>query len=97
MGRRRRKGHSKRGRQDRTILKAEQPLEKPFVSGLSAVRGDVEALIAASETAITFNGLNFPADSQLYKEFVTLIADFKQLPPVAGAGRKHPRSQPAAN
>ena len=31
-GRRRRKGHSKRGRQDRTILRAEQPLEKPFVS-----------------------------------------------------------------
>jgi hypothetical protein len=65
------------------ILKAEQPLEKPFVFGLSAVIGDVEALIAASETAITSNGLNFRADSQVYKEFVTLIADFKQLTPVA--------------
>jgi hypothetical protein len=65
-----------------TILKAEQPLEKPFVFGLSAVIGDVEALIAASETAITSNGLNFRADSQVYKEFVTLIADFKQLTPV---------------
>ena len=64
-----------------TILKAEQPLEKPFVFGLSAVIGDVEALIAASETAITSNGLNFRADSQVYKEFVTLIADFKQLTP----------------
>jgi hypothetical protein len=29
---------------------------------LSAVMGDVEALIAASETAITSNGLNFSAD-----------------------------------
>jgi hypothetical protein len=65
-----------------TILKAEQPLEKPFVFGLSAVISDVEALIAASETAITSNGLNFRADSQVYKEFVTLIADFKQLTPV---------------
>lgn len=82
MGRRRRKDTVNVAVKIETILKAEQPLEKPFVSGLSAVIGDVEALIAASETAITSNGLNFPADSQVYREFVTLIADFRKLTPV---------------
>ncbi len=33
------------------ILAAEQPLQKPFVSGLSTVVADVEALIASSSTA----------------------------------------------
>jgi len=41
------------------ILTAAQPLEKPFVSGLSAVVADLEALIASSSTAVSSDGLNF--------------------------------------
>ena len=65
-----------------TILKAEKPLEAPFVSGLSTVVTDVEALIASSQSALSANGLNFSADSQVYRQFVTLIDDFKKLAPV---------------
>jgi hypothetical protein len=64
------------------VLKAEQPLEKPFVAGLSTVVADVEALIATSSAAVTASGLNFAADSQTYQRFLTLIADFKKLAPV---------------
>lgn len=64
------------------ILKAEKPLEKPFVSGLSTVVADLEALIAASEGALSADGLNFSADSRVYAEFVTLIDDFRKLAPV---------------
>lgn len=64
------------------VLKAEKPLEGPFVSGLSTVVADVEALIAASDTAVTADGLNFPADSKVYSDFLNLIADFKKLAPV---------------
>jgi hypothetical protein len=64
------------------ILKAEKPLEKPFISSLSTVVADVEALISASDSAVTAGGLNFPADSQVYSDFVTLISDFKKLAPV---------------
>jgi|SRR5271154_3877799 len=69
-----------------TILKAEQPLETPFVAGLSSVIADVEALIASSATAVGASGLNFPADSQVYQQFLTLIADFRKLAPVVEAG-----------
>jgi hypothetical protein len=65
------------------ILKAEQPLQAPFVSGLATVVADVEALIAGSSAAISADGLNFPADSKVYQQFLTLIADFKKLAPVA--------------
>jgi|ERR1700733_5173011 hypothetical protein len=65
-----------------TILKSEKPLEKPFIAGLSTVVADVEALIAASESALTSDGLNFAADSKAYTGFVTLIDDFKKLAPV---------------
>jgi hypothetical protein len=64
------------------ILKAEKPLEAPLVSGLSTVISDVEALIAASQTAITADGLNFPADSAVYQKFLALISDFQKLSPV---------------
>ena len=64
------------------ILKAEQPLAKPFVSSLSTVVADVEALIGSSESALSAKGLSFAADSQTYQQFVTLIADFKKLAPV---------------
>jgi hypothetical protein len=64
------------------ILKAEQPLAKPFVSGLSTVVADVEALIASSSTAVTASGLNFAADTKVYQQFLTLIDDFKKLAPV---------------
>ena len=65
-----------------TILKAEKPLEAPFIAGLSTVVADVETLISASDTAITADGLNLPADSKVYSDFLTLIADFKNLAPV---------------
>lgn len=64
------------------VLKAEQPLEAPFVSGLSTVVSDVEALIASSQTAVTAGGLNFPADSAVYQQFLTLVSDFQKLAPV---------------
>ena len=64
------------------ILKSEKPLEQPFISGLATVVADVEALIAASEGAITADGLNFSADSNVYSGFLTLINDFKKLAPV---------------
>ena len=64
------------------ILRAEKPLEKPFIAGLSTVIADVEALIAASEVALTADGLNFAADSKVYSGFVTLVDDFKKLAPV---------------
>ena len=51
-----------------SILKSEKPLEKPF--------------IAASQGALTADGLNFSADSKIYSTFVTLIDDFKKLAPV---------------
>lgn len=65
-----------------TLLKAEKPLEAPFVVGLSTVVADVEALIAASTTAVSSDGLNFPADSKVYSAFLTLISDFKTFAPV---------------
>jgi len=65
-----------------SILKSEKPLEQPFIAGLSTVVADVEALIAASEGAITTDGLNFAADSKVYSDFLTLIDDFKKLAPV---------------
>lgn len=65
-----------------TILKSEKPLEQPFISGLSTVVSDVEALIAASQGAITANGLNFAADSKVYSGFLTLVSDFEKLAPI---------------
>jgi hypothetical protein len=64
------------------ILKSARPLEAPFVAGLATVVGDVEGLIAASASAVSADGLNFPADSQVYQHFLTLIADFKKLAPI---------------
>jgi hypothetical protein len=64
------------------ILKAEQPLEKPFVSALSTVVADLEALVGSSTTAVTASGLNFAADTQVYQQFLTVIADFKKLAPI---------------
>jgi hypothetical protein len=64
------------------ILKSEKPLEQPFIAGLSTVVADVEALISASEGAVTTDGLNFSADSKVYSDFLTLIDDFKKLAPV---------------
>jgi hypothetical protein len=64
------------------VLKAEKPLQAPFVAGLASVVTDVEALIAASSAAVSTDGLNFSADSQAYQQFLTLIADFKKLAPV---------------
>jgi hypothetical protein len=65
-----------------TILKAEETLEGPFVSGLSTVVADVESLITASTTAVSADGLNFPADSEVYSKFLTLVSDFKKFAPV---------------
>lgn len=65
-----------------SILKAEKPLEKPFIEGLSTVVADVEALLTAAEGAISSDGLNFPADSKVYSGFLTLLDDFRKLAPV---------------
>lgn len=65
-----------------TILQSEKPLEKPFIAGLSTVVADVEAVIAASQGAITADGFNFAADSKVYADFMVLIDDFKKLAPV---------------
>jgi hypothetical protein len=64
------------------ILKSEKPLEQPFIQGLSTVVADVEALITASEGAVSADGLNFAADSKVYSDFMTLIDDFRKLAPV---------------
>ncbi|HEY1499888.1 MAG TPA: hypothetical protein VGF88_09940 [Acidobacteriaceae bacterium] len=64
------------------ILQSEKPLEKPFIAGLSTVVSDVEALITATQGAITADGLNFAADSKVYADFLALIDDFKKLAPV---------------
>ena len=64
------------------ILRAEKPLEKPFIAGLSTVVADLEALVAASQTAVSADGLNFAADSTVYRDFLTLIEDFRKLAPV---------------
>ncbi|HKO12793.1 MAG TPA: hypothetical protein VJV22_12540 [Acidobacteriaceae bacterium] len=64
------------------ILQSEKPLEKPFVTGLSTIVADLEALVAASEVALSANGLNFAADSKVYSDFVTLIDDFRKFAPV---------------
>lgn len=64
------------------ILQSEKPLEKPFIAGLSTVVSDVETLIAASQGALTADGLNFSADSKVYADFVTLVNDFKNLAPI---------------
>ena len=64
------------------ILQSEKPLEKPFVAGLSTIVADLEALVAASEVALSANGLNFAADSKVYSDFVTLIDDFRKFAPV---------------
>jgi hypothetical protein len=64
------------------ILLSEKPLEQPFIAGLSTVVSDVEALISASQGAITADGLNFAADSKVYSDFLALIDDFKKLAPV---------------
>lgn len=64
------------------VLSAEKPLQAPFVAGLASVVADVEALIAASTSAVSSDGLNFAADSNAYQQFLTLIADFKKLAPI---------------
>jgi hypothetical protein len=64
------------------ILSAAKPLEAPFIAGLASIVTDVEALIAASSAAVSANGLNFPADSKAYQQFLTLIADFKKMAPI---------------
>lgn len=79
------------------ILKAEKPLEAPFVSGLSTVIADIEAVIAASATAVTADGLNFPADSKVYSDFLNLIADFKKLAPVVEEAIDILEGKPASN
>jgi hypothetical protein len=78
------------------ILKSEKPLEKPFIAGLSTVVADVEALIAASEGALTADGLNFSADSKAYSSVVTLIDDFKKLAPVVEQAIAILEGKPAA-
>jgi hypothetical protein len=65
-----------------SILKSEKPLEKPFISGLATLVADVEALIAASEGAVTADGLSFSADSKVYTDFLSLVDDFKKLAPI---------------
>lgn len=65
-----------------SILKAAEPLQAPFVAGLSTVVADVEALLAASGTAVSASGLNFAADSAAYQHFLALIADFQKLAPI---------------
>jgi hypothetical protein len=67
------------------VLSSVQPLEAPFVTGLASVVSDVEALLAASTAAVSADGLNLPADSQAYQQFLTLVADFRKLVPVATA------------
>jgi hypothetical protein len=67
------------------VLSSTRPLEAPFVAGLASVISDVEALLAASTAAVSADGVNFPADSQAYQQFLTLIADFRKLAPVATA------------
>jgi len=64
------------------ILKSEKPLEQPFIAGLSTVVADVEALISASQGAVSAEGLNFSADTKVYSDFMTLLDDFKKLAPV---------------
>ena len=64
------------------VLSAAKPLEAPFIAGLASVVTDVEALVAASTSAVSADGLNFPADSKAYQEFLTLMADFKRLAPI---------------
>jgi hypothetical protein len=79
------------------ILKSEKPLEKPFISGLSTVVADVEALIAASEGALTADGLNFAADSKVYSDFLTLVNDFKSLAPIVEQALAILEGQPTAS
>ena len=57
---------------------------------------DVEALIASSSAAVTSDGLNFPADSQVYRQFITLISDFKNLAPVVEQAVTILKAKPAA-
>lgn len=64
------------------ILKTAKPLEQPFISALSTVVADLETLVAASDSAVTADGLNFPADSRVYSDFLTLISDFRKLAPI---------------
>lgn len=65
-----------------TLLQSEKPLAQPFVTSLSTVIADLEALIAASSTAVSAEGLNFAADSAAYKDFLNLVDDFRKLAPV---------------
>ena len=80
-----------------SILKAGKPLEKPFISGLSTVIADVEALLAASSGAVSSDGLNFPADSKVYTGFVTLVDDFKKLAPIVEQAIALLEGKPAAS
>lgn len=61
------------------VLQSEKPLEQPFISSLSTVVSDVETLIAASQGALSAEGLNVSADSKVYSSLVTLIDDFGKL------------------
>jgi hypothetical protein len=64
------------------VLRAAKPLEKPFITGLSTVVSDVEALLTDASMAVTSEGLNIAADSKTYQDLVKLIDDFKTLAPV---------------
>ena len=64
------------------ILRAEKPLEKPFVNGLSTVINDVERLLTDSSNACSEDGLSLSADSAAYQSFLALVHDFGSLAPV---------------
>lgn len=64
------------------VLSAEKPLEKPFISSLVTVVGDVESLLADAQSAVTAAGMNFAVDSKTYQDFIKLMDDFKSLAPV---------------
>lgn len=64
------------------VLNASKPLEQPFITGLATVVGDVEALLADADGAVTASGMNFAADSKTFQDFMKLIDDFKNLAPI---------------
>jgi hypothetical protein len=70
------------------VFSSEKQTAPEIVAGVQTVFADLEALVAAGETATTGQGVNWTADSAAYNAYLKLVSDFKTLAPAVEAALK---------
>lgn len=63
------------------LFNQEEKLAPNLVTGVQTIVKDLEDLIPLAETATTGQGVNWPADSAAYQQYLKLIADVKTFAP----------------